>query len=138
MGMGPMRHRLAGLALALFLPVLAGASDLDHSIWAEAKRWFLNLGSRYGVNPLVFGSIYVGAIPFFSLSVAWLIRDLRRRKSVVAPVLCASFCFVSAYLYLIVAGRDIPVWVHVFIAGMLAFGIYSTVRKVRTKLREGM
>lgn len=30
-----------------------------------AKDWFLGLGEQYGVNPLIFGSIYVGAIPFF-------------------------------------------------------------------------
>lgn len=100
------------------------------------KEWFFGLGPRYGVDPIVFGSIYVGAIPFFTLSVAWLIRNLRRRKPVVAPVLCASFCFVSAYLYLIVAGKNIPVWVYVFIAAMVVFGIYSTVRRIRRALAE--
>ncbi len=102
-----------------------------------AKRWFLSLGERYGVNPIIFGSIYVGAVPFFSASIAWLIRNLRRRRSIVAPALCASFCFVSAYLYLAFAGHDIPAWVYFFIAAMLAFGVYSTVRKVKARLREG-
>ena len=27
--------------------------------------WFLSLGANYGVNPWIFGAIYVGAIPFF-------------------------------------------------------------------------
>jgi len=55
------------------------------------KQWFFSLGPRYGVNPIIFGIIYVGAMPFFTLSVAWLIRNLRQRKSIVVPVLCASF-----------------------------------------------
>ncbi len=97
----------------------------------------MGLGARYGVNPIVFGSIYVGAIPFFTLSIAWLARNLRRRRSIVAPLLSASFFFVSAYLYLIVVGRDIPVWVYLFIGGMVVFGAFSTLKKIRGQLQEG-
>lgn len=102
--------------------------------WNAVKDWFIGLGTKYGVNPIIFGSIYVGAIPFFTLSVAWLVRNVRRKRSITLPVLCASFCFVSAYLYLLVAGHDIPLWVYGVIAAMIIFGAYSTVRKVRTRL----
>lgn len=95
------------------------------------KQWFFSLGPKYGVNPIIFATIYVGAIPFFSLSIAWLIRNLRRRKPIVAPLLTASFCFVSAYLYLMIAGRNIPAWVYGFLAAMIVYGVYSTVNKVR-------
>lgn len=105
-------------------------------LYQSLRAWFLSLGQKYGVNPLVFGGIYVGAIPFFSLSVAWLIRNIRRHKSPVLPTLCASFCFVSAYLYLLVAGKDIPYWVYGFVALMIGFGIYSTSRKIRSKVRR--
>ena len=99
------------------------------------RERFLGLGSEYGVNPLVFGLIYVGAIPFFAASVAWLLRNLQRGRSIVVPVLCASLCLVSAYLYLAIAGRDIPVWVYVFVASLLALSGVSTIRKIRAKLR---
>ena len=100
------------------------------------KEWFLGLGVQYGVNPLVFGLIYVGAIPFFTASLAWLVRNQRAGKPIVAPSLSASFFFVSAYLYLAIVGKNIPVWVYMFVAGMVAFGVYSTISKVRAKLRE--
>ena len=100
------------------------------------KEWFLGLGAQYGVNPLIFGSIYLGAIPFFTLSLAWLVRNRRNGKPIVMPALSASFCFVSAYLYLAIVGKNIPVWVYIFVAGMVAFGVYSTIKKVRGKLRE--
>lgn len=106
-------------------------------LYQSARTWFFGLGQKYGVNPLVFGSIYVGAIPFFSLSIAWLIRNLRRQKSSVLPLMCASFCFVSAYLYLLIAGKNIPYWVYGFVALMVGLGIYSTSLKIRSKLREG-
>ena len=41
------------------------------------KEWFLGLGENYGVNPIIFGAIYVGAIPFFSISLAWLVKNIR-------------------------------------------------------------
>ena len=98
------------------------------------RNWFLGLGAEYGVDPLVFGAIYVGAIPLFTASVAWLVRNARRGRSVVAPALAAGFFFVSAYLYLIVAGRNVPVWVYAFVAVLVVGGAWSTVRSVRAQV----
>ncbi len=100
------------------------------------QEWFLGLGEQYGVNPIIFGSIYVGAIPFFTLSVAWLIRNIRRGAAIVLPALSAAFFFISAYLYLLVAGRNIPLWAYGVVAAMVVVGVVSTVRKIRTQVKE--
>ncbi len=100
------------------------------------KQWFFNLGEQYGVNPIIFGTIYVGAIPFFTLSVAWLVRNYRQKRSIVLPALTAAACFVSAYVYLIIAGRNVPWWVYVFVVLMLAYGTYATYRKIGKKIRQ--
>jgi len=97
------------------------------------RDWFADLGRKYNVNPAIFGGIYVGAIPFFTLCVGWIVSNLRRKKPIVLPALAASFFFVSAYLYLLIVGRDIPLWVYAVIAGMIGLGLYSTVRKIRAK-----
>lgn len=102
--------------------------------WAAIREWFLGLGAQYGVNPLVFGVIYVAGIPFFWLSVAWLIRNRRRGKPIVLPALSAGFFLISAYLYLLIAGRNVPAWVYLFVAGLILLGIYSTVQKVKARL----
>lgn len=96
----------------------------------------MGLGAQYGVNPFVFGAIYVGAIPFFSLSVGWLIRNFRRGKSIALPAMTALFFFISAYLYLIIAGRNVPWWVYAVVVMMIAYGAYSTIRKIRGKISE--
>ena len=101
-----------------------------------AREWFLSLGAEYGVNPWIFGGIYIGAIPLFSLSVAWLVRNARRGQSVAVPALAAGFCFVSAYLYLIVAGENVPAWVYGFVALLVVGGGWSTWRKVRARVAE--
>jgi len=103
--------------------------------WNAIKDWFLNLGQQYNVNPFIFGAIYIGAIPFFSLSVAWLVRNYRQRKSLVLPVLSAGFCFISAYLYLIIAGRNVPLWVYGAVLAMVVLGVVSTIKKVRKQIR---
>ncbi len=103
------------------------------ALWADFTAWFWQLGPTYGVDPLIFGAIYVGAIPFFMASIAWLVRRLRSGGSIVVPVLCAGFCFVSAYLYLAIAGRNVPMWVWALLALLMAFGALSTVRDVRRK-----
>jgi hypothetical protein len=101
--------------------------------WDAFKTWFLSLGAEYGVNPLIFGGIYVAAIPFFILSIGWLVRRQRAQKSITVPALCAGACFVSAYVYLAIAGRNIPIWVWIFIAALIAYGVWSTLRDIRRK-----
>jgi hypothetical protein len=98
--------------------------------------WFMRLGENYGVNPFIFGAIYVGAIPFFTLSVGWIVRNYRKGRSLVMPILAASFCFISAYLYLAIAGHSIPAWVYVMLAAMVGFGAISAIRKVQRKVAD--
>lgn len=99
------------------------------------KEWALELGAQYGVNPIIFAAIYIGAIPFFGLSITWLVKNYKRGKSIVMPVMTASFCFVSAYLYLAIVGKGIPTWVYVFIGVVLLYGAASTIRRVRARIQ---
>lgn len=100
------------------------------------KEWFLSLGEKYHVNPYIFGGIYIGAIPFFFLSLYRVIKNIKQKKSIVFPVLLTGFFFVSAYLYLIIAGKNIPVWVYIFIGLMVVYGIYSTIKKIKEKTKN--
>lgn len=101
----------------------------------DLKDWFMGLGEQYSVNPIIFGSIYVGSIPFFFLSLGWVVKRVKQKKSIVVPVLLTGFFFVSAYLYLIIAGRNIPLWVYLFIGAMVVYGVYSTLKKVKGKVK---
>lgn len=97
--------------------------------------WLLSLGAQYNVNPYVFGAIYVGAIPFFLASIAWLVKRARAGRSTVLPTMLAGFFFVSAYIYLAIFGQDIPLWVWIFLAVLVVYGAWSTVRDTRRKIR---
>ena len=100
------------------------------------KEWLLGLGAEYGVNPIIFAAIYVGAIPFFTLSIAWLVRNIRSGKPTTLPILSAGFFFVSAYIYLLIAGRNIPVWVYALIVGLIVYGAYSTYLKINKRTSD--
>ena len=104
--------------------------------WETIQNWFLSLGTEYGVNPFIFGAIYVGAIPFFSASIGWLIRNYRKTKSIVLPALSAMFFFISAYIYLMFAGKNVPWWVYGVVVLLILVGAYSTIKKVRRRISE--
>lgn len=103
--------------------------------WETFKDWFLGLGGKYHVNPYIFGGIYIGAIPFFFLCLRWTIKRIKNKKPFLLPLLLTGFCFISAYLYLIIAGRNIPAWVYYFIAVMIAYSIYSTAKKIKANTK---
>ena len=94
----------------------------------------MGLGAQYGVNPVIFGAIYVGAIPFFVFFTGLAVKRLRNRQGAVLPIMAAGLCFVSAYIYLAIAGRGIPLWVWAFLGSIIAYGAWNAIRNFRNRL----
>ncbi|GGM00384.1 hypothetical protein [Deinococcus aerophilus] len=101
------------------------------SEWVSATA--VTLSGRYGVNPVVFGLLYFGSMPLFALSLAWWLRRWRGGGSTTLPALTTGLLFVGAYLYVLVAGRNLPLWVYVFMGAMLLLGAVTTWRQVQAK-----
>lgn len=97
----------------------------------------MGLGAQYGVNPVIFAAIYIGAIPFFILSTGIAVKRIRARQSAVLPIMVAGLCFISAYLYLAIVGHGIPVWVWIMLGAIIAYGAWSAVRSFRAKVDRG-
>lgn len=95
------------------------------------NEWFLSLGAEYGVNPYVFGGIYVGAIPFFLATVGWMVRRKRRDEPIAFQLIIAGFLAMSAYIYLIFAGQNLAWWVYAIIALLVVYSIWSLIKKAR-------
>ena len=98
------------------------------------NEWILAQGAQYNVNPYIFVGIYVGAVPFFLASIAWLVKRARAGRSTVVPTMFAGFFFVSAYIYLAIFGQDIPLWVWIFLGALIVYGAWSTIRDTRRKI----
>jgi len=60
-----------------------------------------------------------------------LVRNLKLRRPITLTALSARFFFVSAYLYLLTVGRNIPEWVYAMLATMIAYGAVSTIRRIQ-------
>ena len=93
--------------------------------WHVIQDWIFALGDEYGVNPVVFAIIYFGAFPFLVLSIAWVVRNRKRSRPVHFPLLSAGGCSISAYLYVVIAGDNIPLWVYGFVVAFAVFGFWN-------------
>jgi hypothetical protein len=52
------------------------------------------------------------------------------------PALSAMFFFISAYIYLMFAGKNVPWWVYGVVVLLIVIGAYSTIKKVRQQIKE--
>ena len=98
--------------------------------------WLGGLGEAYGVDPLVYAILYVGAAPLFFGSLVWLIRRLRRHQSAAVPAASAAFFFSIPTLYVFLAGRDLPPWVYLVLVGLAVVGAIAAVQRVRNAVRR--
>lgn len=105
-------------------------------MWDDLLAWLGSLGKEYGVDPLVYAILYVGAAPLFFGSLAWLIRSIRRRNSLVGPAISAAFFFSLPTLYVVVAGRNLPWWAYGLLAALTILGAVSAIGRVRSALRR--
>lgn len=104
-------------------------------MWEDLLAWLLSLGDEYGVDPVIYAVIYVGAAPFFFASVAWLVRTLRRRGPVTLPLLSTAFFFSAPSIYILVVGRNLPAWVYAVLIGLAVLGVVMTIRKISGQLK---
>jgi hypothetical protein len=93
--------------------------------------------TNYGVDPLIFVIISTIASPAFYYGLYRLIRAVVKRNGreimLWGPIFgCA---FIAPYIYVLFFGRNLPWWVYVVIALLVAQGVYSVVRKIRGKKR---
>ena len=105
------------------------------NIWATIKDYYITLGKNYYLNPIIFLSIHIVATPLFVLSAAWLIKNYRRKKSIVWPVIVSLFIFNAANIYLVVLGRNIPWYIYAILAGTTFLSGYFSFKKIQKKMK---
>ena len=105
-------------------------------MWDAIKEYYITLGKKYSVDPFVFFAIHVLATPPFLVCVAWLIKNIKKRKSILFPIAFALLFFNAANIYVILAGKNIPIWIYSIIGLMTLFSGYVTYRKIKKKVTE--
>ncbi len=105
-------------------------------MWDAITEYYTTLGKKYSVNPIVFLAIHVLATPPFLFSVAWLIKNIKKSKSVLFPIAFSLLFFNAANIYLVLAGKNIPFWIYGIIGLMTLFSGYVTYKKIKKKISE--
>ncbi|MEM1397421.1 MAG: hypothetical protein AAGH38_08245 [Pseudomonadota bacterium] len=100
------------------------------------SSFVLGLSENYGVNPWIFGVLYLGGIPLFLAVTGWLVARLRQRKSITVPAILAGYLAIQPYLYVAVVGENIPTWVWGVIVALVGLGIWSTLSTIRKRKAE--
>ncbi|AMR32806.1 hypothetical protein A0256_15965 [Mucilaginibacter sp. PAMC 26640] len=95
--------------------------------------WLGKLGEDHHVNPLIFGGIYLGAKSVFLVFLGIALKNLRAKKPIFVPLSIAGAGYSLPYLYLIIFGTDISIWLYVYIGGVLIYAAYSVWKKVKAK-----
>jgi hypothetical protein len=97
------------------------------------KDWVISLGEKHEVDPLLLGCLYLVSKLCFFTFLGWVLKNLRAKKPILFPLLFACCSFSLPYLYLVIAGRNISIWVYLFIAALFIYGAFSIWKKVTAK-----
>jgi hypothetical protein len=97
------------------------------------KDWIIGLGEKHEVDPLLLGSLYLISKLCFFTFLGWVLKNIRAKKPFLMPLLFACISFSIPYLYLVIAGRNISVWVYIFIGLMFIYGAFTIWKKVTEK-----
>jgi len=106
-----------------------------HAILDWVGKQMTAARETYGVDPVVFLALLFGASPVFYYSIYRMVRAVAKRRLNEVTVWSMIFLLstVAPYLYVLVAGRNIPWWVYIIIGLVVAQGIWSLVRRLRKK-----
>jgi hypothetical protein len=94
----------------------------------------LALGREHGVNPWVFGVLYLLHHPLFWGTIAWLAARVRQRRRVGGVIVLAVFFWFMPYLYIFFFGRALPWWVYALVLLLIALGAPHVLKEIRRRL----
>jgi hypothetical protein len=99
----------------------------------QFTHWLTTLGEKHGVDPLLLGCLYfTSKVSLFTL-LGFAIRNIRAKKPAVTLLLLAGISFSIPYTYIIIAGRNLAIWVYFVIGAIFVYGAYTIYKKATAK-----
>ena len=92
------------------------------------------LGTQYGVDPLLFAVLYFAHHPLFWGTMVWLATRVRQKKPSAGVVALGVFFWFLPYSYVFAFGRGLPWWVYALAAVAIAIGGTHALREIRKRL----
>ncbi len=97
------------------------------------QSWLAGIQRDYGVNPVIFGSIYlICALPFW-ISIYKIIAGLknRHRGQVTTFTLILGCTILAPFVYVAFFGRNLPVWFWAVAVAVISYSVYSVLRRIK-------
>ena len=104
------------------------------SIWQNIYDYYFVISTKYAVKPIVFISIHAVCTPLLVMNIWWLLRSKRLGKPIIAPLLCTIVLYNIANVYLVIVGRNIPLYIYLMLIVFTLYSGYISVMKLREKL----
>ena len=97
--------------------------------------WLKLIQEQFGVNPWVFAALYVVTLPPGWYGTWRVVGALRRRnqRALRAWAVVVGIMALAPYGYVLIAGRNLPLWFYPILGGVLVISTYEVVRKIRRK-----
>ena len=108
---------------------------LVHRVLGWVQEQMRVAHDHFGVDPVVFLVLLLGSSPVFYYAIYRMVRAIAQRKTNEITIWSMLFLLATAapYLYVLVAGRNLPWWVYIIIGLLLGQGVYSLVRRLRRR-----
>jgi hypothetical protein len=112
---------------------------LLHVVLSWIARQMEAARETYGVNPVVFLVLLFGASPVFYYSIYRMVRALAKKRLNEVTLWSMIFLLSTAapYLYVLVAGRNLPWWVYIIIGLLFGQAVWSFIRRLTKKAPSG-
>ena len=99
----------------------------------DITAWLAGIRKTYGVNPLIFGALYLaGVIPFW-FSIYKIIAGLKNKNFPEARVFgfVLGIAIILPFLYVAVFGRNLPYWFWIVGGLIILSSVYSVLRRLK-------
>lgn len=107
-------------------------------IWDLITYHYSALAANYHVDPIIFMCIHLIGTPVFLLSISWVIRNYKQKKSMVLPVMVSFVVYNVGNVYLIIFGKNIGWYIYTIIAVTSIFSGYFTYKKIRVDMKNAV
>ncbi len=96
-------------------------------------EWLNNIEKTYGVNPYIFGVIYLAGILPFWFSIFKVIKSLKegnKNKAMFWGIIL-GIIIILPFGYVLIFGKNIPLYIWVVFGLVIVFSVFSTISRIR-------
>lgn len=96
--------------------------------------YLTGVARAHEVSPLLFILVYAVSTPPFLFVTGWLFHHIRRERPLEILLFFWALFYSAPYLYVLIVGRHLPVWVYVLVAALILGGLSLAWRGLMRRL----